>query len=184
MAEMLYGSAPQLWPALPVPGFRAPFAGGAAPSAQMILNSPAPEPAQMAAGWTAPSPVGIGLPSFTASEFATAITPQALLTAVATRRGQPMGPTNDQEIEDFMSDALDLLAGTTDVEVRCESGRTLLTGAVPNKRVKRDVGEIAWAIPSVNDVQNHITIAARRRSRAAGRETDAAAGSGAGRKQA
>jgi hypothetical protein len=35
----------------------------------------------------------------------------ALLVAVAIRRGQPLGPTNDQEIEDFLYAALDLLPG-------------------------------------------------------------------------
>jgi hypothetical protein len=48
-----------------------------------------------------------------------------------------------------------------------------LTGSVPHKRLKRDIGEIAWAIPGVNDVQNNLTIAARRRSRTANRESEA-----------
>ena len=43
--------------------------------------------------------------------------------------------------------------------------RTTLTGQVSHKRLKRDAGEIAWAIPSVNDVQNNVTIVPRRRSR-------------------
>jgi osmotically-inducible protein OsmY len=81
-----------------------------------------------------------------------------------------MGPTNDQEIEDFVYDALELLPGTNEIEVRSEGGRVLLTGSVQQKRLKRDVGEIAWAIPGVNDVQNNVTIVARRRPRPAGRE--------------
>jgi hypothetical protein len=89
----------------------------------------------------------------------------ALLTAVAIRRGQP-APTSDAEIEDLYYDTLELLAGTAEVEIRCESGRVTLTGNVPHKRQKRDVGEIAWAIPSVADVQNNVTIAPRRRARA------------------
>jgi len=103
----------------------------------------------------------------------------SLLTAVAMRRGQPLGPTNDQEVEDFIYDALELLPGTSEVEVRCESGRAMLSGTVQQKRAKRDIGEIAWAIPAVQDVQNNVTIAARRRARAApGREIDAPAASG------
>jgi len=104
----------------------------------------------------------------------------SLLTAVAMRRGQPLGPTNDQEVEDFIYDALDLLPGTSEVEVRCESGRATLSGTVQQKRAKRDIGEIAWAIPAVQDVQNNVTIAARRRTRAtsSARETDAPAASG------
>jgi BON domain-containing protein len=89
----------------------------------------------------------------------------ALLAAVAMRRGQPLGPTSENEIEDFVYDALDLLSGGSDVDVRCEGGRVTLTGSVPHKRLKRDIGEIAWTIPAVNDVQNNIAIAARRRSR-------------------
>jgi BON domain-containing protein len=107
----------------------------------------------------------------------------ALVAAVALRRGQPMGPTNDQETEDLICDALDLLPGASDVEIRCENGRATLTGSVPHKRVKRDVGEIAWAIPSVNDVQNNVTIAPRRRSRTPTREAEASSPAGSSRKQ-
>lgn len=103
-------------------------------------------------------------------------TASAVVAAVAIRRGQPAGPTTDAEIEDFLYDAFDLIPGTSDVEVRCEGGRVTFTGNVPNKRHKRDVGELAWAIPSIIDVQNTVTITARRRSRAAARETETQAG--------
>jgi BON domain-containing protein len=103
-------------------------------------------------------------------ETISGVTAVGLLAAVAMRRGQPQGPTNDQEVEDFLYEALDLLGGTSDVEIRCEGGRTALTGTVPHKRVKRDIGEIAWAIPAINDVQNNVTIASRRRTRTANRE--------------
>ena len=115
------------------------------------------------------------MPAFTGPEIAIGVTAPVLLATVAMRRGQPLGPTNDHEIEDFLYDALDLLPGATDVEVRCEGGRATFTGSVPHKRVKRDIGEIAWAVPTLNDVQNNITIAARRRSRPPGREAEAAA---------
>jgi hypothetical protein len=101
----------------------------------------------------------------------TGVTPSGLLAAVAIRRGQPQGPTNDHEVEDFIYDAIDLLPGTSEVEVRCEGGRATLTGSVQHKRLKRDVGEIAWAIPALNDVQNNVTITSRRRSRI-GREVE------------
>jgi osmotically-inducible protein OsmY len=94
--------------------------------------------------------------------------------AVALRRRQLSGPASDSEIEDFLYDALDLLPGASDVEVRCDSGRATLTGGVSQKRLKRDTGEIAWAIPGINDVQNNITIAPRRRARAANREAEPA----------
>jgi hypothetical protein len=110
------------------------------------------------------------------------ITAPALLTAIAARRGQPQGPTSDHDVEEFIYDAVELLPGAGDVEVRCEGGRVTLTGSVPHKRLKRDVGEIAWAIPGINDVQNTVGIATRRRSRAFTREPEAQP-SGAGRKQ-
>ena len=113
---------------------------------------------------------------------AAGVTAPLLLAAVAMRRGQPHGPTNDQEVEDFIYDAFELLPGASDVEVRCEGGRVTLTGTVQHKRVKRDVGEIAWAIPVLHDVQNNITIASRRRTRTAGREAETAPAS-QGRKQ-
>jgi hypothetical protein len=106
----------------------------------------------------------------------------AILAAVAMRRGQPMGPTNDQELEEFLYDVLELLSGASEVEVRCEGGRATLTGSVHHKRLKHDVGEIVWAIPHIADVQNNITIATRRRSRPTSREGEALA-TPAGRKQ-
>jgi BON domain len=134
------------------------FAGGVMP----IFAGPS-----VGAGLSAvaSSPLPTGVPALTASEIAVGVTAPWLLTAVAMRRGQPLGPNNDQEIEDFISDAFDLLPGTNDVEVRVEGGRATLTGSVPHKRLKRDVGEIAWTIPTVNDVQNNVTITQRRRSR-------------------
>jgi osmotically-inducible protein OsmY len=99
------------------------------------------------------------------------------------RRGQLAGPANDQDVEDFIYDALELLPGSNDIEVRCENGRVTLSGTVAHKRLKRDSGEVVWAIPSVNDVVNNITIATRRRSRVQGREMEGTS-SPAGRKPA
>ena len=111
------------------------------------------------------------------------VTAPALLAAIAMRRGQPQGPTSEQDVEEFIYDALELLSGAGDIEVRCEGGRVSLTGSVPHKRFKRDAGEIAWAIPGISDVNNTITITARRRSRAFSRETETPP-SGQSRKQA
>ena len=110
------------------------------------------------------------------------VTTHALLAAVAIRRGQPQGPTSDQDVEEFIYDALELLSGAGDVEVRSEGGRVSLTGSVPHKRIKRDAGELAWAIPGITDVNNTVTITARRRSRTFTRETEAPP-SGQNRKQ-
>ena len=108
----------------------------------------------------------------------------ALVAAVALRRGQPHGPTNDQEVEELVFDTLELLSGAGDVDVRCESGRITLSGTVSHKRLKHDIGEIAWAIPSLNDVANNITIASRRRPRPFQREREADVAAAPGRKQA
>jgi BON domain len=197
MAEPLFGPASQLWSSMPGPstGFMQgppgsrplgplgmPFGGGimAGPNPNPIQGDPYAmggnmvNTGQFSAGLSAaivPGPVG-SFPAFSGAEIAVGVAAPALLAAVAMRRGQPLGPTNDQETEDFIYDALDLLPGATDVEVRCEGGRATITGTVPHKRLKRDVGEIAWAIPSLNDVQNNITITARRRSRGQGREPE------------
>ena len=178
MTEPFFAPVPQLWPAIPAPGFGYfPTVPG---SRMLMTPTPATGDVPPSLGTSWPASISGGM-SVTA-DFTPAVTPQALLAAVAVRRGQPMGPTNDPEIEDFICDVLDLLPGSTDVEVRCDSGRATLTGSVSHKRLKRDVGEVAWAIPNVNDVQNNITIATRRRSRATGRDVEAVA-SVAGRKQ-
>src|SRR5258706_11744 len=111
---------------------------------QQLLNQ-SPTPQSFGFGMT-PDSYAYGLPlnslAFAGSPIVTA---PALLAATALRRGQPTGPANDQEIEDFLYDAFELLTGTNEVEVRCEGGRVTLTGSVPHKRLKRDVGEIVWA---------------------------------------
>ena len=105
-----------------------------------------------------------------------------LVAAVAMRRGQPQGPTTDQEVEEVIYDTLELFSGANEVDVRCEGGRVTLSGTVSHKRLKRDLGEIAWAIPTLNDVANNIAIAPRRRTRAFAREREAEPAA-AGRKQ-
>jgi BON domain len=106
-----------------------------------------------------------------------------VIATMALRRGQPQGPTNDQDVEELLYDAIELMPGTGEIEVRCEAGRVSLTGSVPIKRIKRDVGELAWAIPGINDVQNTVNIATRRRTRGFSREPEAQP-TGPSRKQA
>jgi hypothetical protein len=145
MMEPLFASAPSLWSSIPSPGFgwyQAPVGVG---------NRSA------GASGSTFGPV-LGMPEISAS---------ALVAAVAMRRGQPQGPTTDQELEEFTYDTFELLAGAGDVDVRCEAGRVTLTGSVSHKRLKHDLGEIAWAIPAAADVQNNLTITTRRRGRAA-----------------
>ena len=157
-------------PGLTAPGALATaiygYGSSVAPNAQQNLAAPG---------------VAVAYP-FASSPFAAQIadasgvvTASSMLATVAMRRGQPQGPTSDAEVEEFIYDALDLLPGAADVEIRCESGRVTMTGSVQHKRTKRDVGELAWAIPGLQDVQNNISITSRRRARAAGREAEAPA---------
>lgn len=188
MNESLFGTGPQLWPTSPFPGlsyFQPPqvprlFTGGS-----MASTPPVTDPGQGGSGsWTGVTPAALPYAPMPVFPEMPTVTPQALLTAVAIRRGQAVAPSSDQEIEDFISDALDLLPGANDVEVRCENGRATLTGTVSHKRLKRDVGEIVWAIPSVSDVHNNVTITARRRARPSSRDSETPVAAGAGRKQA
>ena len=155
MTDPLFGSvSPPLWPAIPAPVYG--YAPSPLASSQRFGTIAPGGSAQGPA--VVSSPLASGVPAFMA-ETAIGVTAPALLTAVAMRRGQPLGPTNDQEVEDFIYDAFDLLPGTNDVEVRVEGGRAVLSGSVPHKRLKRDLGELAWAIPALNDVQNNVGIA-------------------------
>jgi len=196
MAEALFGTVSPVWSAVPFPGlawFQTPMGANrpiGGPQGPTGISSgvvagvpPGPSPGEPYAfsGGGVPASVNVPFPPFGGPDLG--VTAPALVMAIAMRRGQPAGPTNDQEIEDFIYDALDLLPGAGDVEVRCDAGRTTLTGAVSQKRLKRDVGEIAWAVPAINDVQNNITIAPRRRSRTPSREAEPSAVA-AGRKPA
>lgn len=161
MMETIFGSAPPIWAPLPMIG-RPPSSAGL------------PLASVMSPGFPSPYPPGPTLASNLVGDPHGIVTASSLLAAVAWRRGQPQGPSNDHEVEDFIYDALDLLPGAADVDVRCENGRATLTGSVQHKRTKRDVGEIAWAIPALQDVQNNVSVASRRRGRAnrEGRESD------------
>ncbi|MGE5837759.1 MAG: BON domain-containing protein [Acidobacteriota bacterium] len=162
MMEPFFGSPGPMWAATAPPGFG--WTGASIPAGTSST------------GTTTPVPVAAAFSPFVTTETAAGPTAGAVVVAVAMRRGQPTGPNTDAEIEDFLYDAFELIPGTSEVEVRCEGGRVTLSGNVPNKRHKRDVGEIAWAIPSINDVHNNATITARRRSRASGRETETQSG--------
>jgi BON domain len=181
MIEPMFGTAPSPWPGFSPSGFGWPVPAGSRslPNGPLFSAPPLPPLVGAVAGMPPRGAFAALTPEpYNVTPFPTVLPPDviggysvpALLSAVAMRRGQPLGPTNDQEIEDFVYDALEMLPGTNEVEVRCEGGRITLTGSVPHKRIKRDVGEIAWGIPIVNDVQNSLTIATKRRARPTQRE--------------
>ncbi len=192
--EAVYGSVSPIWAGVPFPSFafQTPMHVGNGPLGPPLFGAsplagiagPLPAAVQSNAAPAAPPNVygyGAGLVAI-GPQGPAGITASSLLTAIALRRGQPQGPANDQEVEDFIYDAFELVPGATDVDVRCESGRVVLSGSVPHKRVKHDVGEIAWAIPALHDIQNNVTIASRRRARASSRDAETSA-SGSARKQ-
>jgi hypothetical protein len=175
MIEPLFGM-----PSTPF-GFQPPIAIASRPMATSFGSSTlAGIPGGMAGAQPASVPGAFPFANNPAAFFGPIVTDPAggmtaplLIAAVAMRRGQPHGPTNDQEVEDFIYDAFEVFPGVADVEVRCEGGRVTLTGSVQHKRLKRDVGEIAWAIPVLHDVQNNVTITSRRRTRSgSSRETE------------
>src|SRR5262245_4180421 len=188
MNETIFGSATPVWTAMPSIGLAyQPMSVGNRPIAAPLFSSTAipagigsaltgaglsAQQTVAGSGYVAPYPFAAhpasALPGHDVNGLVTA---SSLLTAVAQRRGQPQGPVNDHEVEEFIYDALDLLPGTADVDVRSENGRVTLTGVVQHKRTKRDIGEIAWALPGLQDVQNNVSITARRRGRA-GREAE------------
>jgi hypothetical protein len=185
----LAGTPP--WSAMPNMGFawgQAPFA----PNRQAVTGLEGLGPGTQGPAIGAQGPMGFGfatgpgiglrsappmflnsfaapgaLAGFVSPEWPIEVTGPALLAAVAQRRGQPQGPTTDREVEEFLYDVFDLLPGLTEVEVRCEGGRVTLTGSVQHKKLKRDAGEICWAVPAASDVHNNVTISPRRRPRGA-----------------
>ena len=152
-----------------------PAPGPLSPSIYGYGGATTPGVQQFPLGQTLPMPYPFGANpgALLGADPAGFVAAPLLLAAVAFRRGQLQGPTNDQEVEEFIDDALDLIPGAADVEARCENGRAILTGSVHHKRTKRDAGEIAWSIPGIQDVQNNVSIASRHRPRTTARDTEA-----------
>jgi len=173
MAEPMFGAVSPMWSTISSPRvtwFQAPQG----PQGPMSGAGPIGVIPAGIAGAPGPASFAAPFPTF-GPDLASGVTAPALVSAIAIRRGQPAGPTSDPEIEDFIYDALDLFPGSNEVEVRCDSGRMSLMGSVSQKRLKRDIGEIAWAIPGITDVQNNITITPKRRSRAQNRDGEPSA---------
>src|SRR5262249_19578467 len=155
-----FGSVTPTWPAAYTPAFGYPQTP-VTQSPQSIGPLPVPTPqaaAMLSHGTISGAPVGTAFPINTYGLSSTVpalagLTPNplpvagpltgvdarfgiaapVLLAAVGMRRGQPLGPTNETEIEEFIYDALELLSGAGDVDVRCEGGRVTLMGSVPHK---------------------------------------------------
>jgi hypothetical protein len=192
MTQGLFGSVTPSWtgisPSQVWPAFGTSFTGAESVPGPMIgygLTSGLGQFASSGLGYA-----NAGLPAMTSGNIGTpfivpgGVPAATVIATMAMRRGQPQGPVSDQDVEELLYDAIELMPSAGEVEVRCEGGRVSLTGSVPNKRVKRDVGELAWAISGINDVHNALNIATRRRSRGFARESEPQQPSGQSRKQA
>lgn len=85
------------------------------------------------------------------------------------------GAMNDQELKDFVENAIDndpAIPAQAMISVDARNGVVTLTGTVPNKRIKHAAGDDAWFVPQVTDVDNEIQVVPRReRGTRAGGET-------------
>lgn len=76
----------------------------------------------------------------------------------------------DDQVRDMIYDSIDadpVVPYDSDVNVEVTGGVVTLTGTVPSKRIKHAIGDDAWWVPGVWDVNNNIQITARRKVREA-----------------
>lgn len=78
----------------------------------------------------------------------------------------PVGPTtlDDDAIAEMIYDALEAdptIPADVDVDVDVSGGIVTLRGSVPSKYIKHKIGDAAWWIPDVVDVNNQITVTRR-----------------------
>lgn len=87
------------------------------------------------------------------------------------------GMASDDQIRDMVYDSIDAdptVPSNVEVSIDVRDGIVTLSGTVPSKRVKHALGDAAWWIPSVVDVNNAIKVAPRKR----GEETQRGRASG------
>jgi hypothetical protein len=111
---------------------------------------------------------GLGLGALSAGTGGFGSSYQGLLSQQFRQTGLP----TDAEIEEIINDALDqhpAIPLDADIEIKTDGGQVVLSGTVPDKRIKRAAGEIAWWIPGVTDVNNTIVVSGRRQAQASRR---------------
>lgn len=75
------------------------------------------------------------------------------------------GWPSDEQIQEMIYDSIDadpVVPYDSDITVEVTGGVVTLSGTVPNKRVKHAVGDDAWWVPGVWDVNNNLQIVGRR----------------------
>jgi|GEM_PF-2050745 len=86
------------------------------------------------------------------------------------------GLPTDSEIVEMIYDAMDddpVVPFDADINVDSNAGTVTLTGTVHSKLVKHAVGDDAWWIPGVDDVQNNLQVVSRRVTPSGGRPAPA-----------
>jgi len=80
----------------------------------------------------------------------------------------PAQSLDDESIRELVYDTIDaapMILPDVDVEIDVNAGVVTLKGRVPGKRTKHAVGEAAWWIPGVVDVNNQLQVSPRRERR-------------------
>ncbi|MGQ9675150.1 MAG: BON domain-containing protein [Chloroflexota bacterium] len=89
------------------------------------------------------------------------------------------GTPSDEQIKEMIYDSIDAdpaVPFDSDISVDVTGGIVTLTGTVPSKRIKHAVGDDAWWVPGVWDVNNNIQVTGRRERREGGAEMRAPEG--------
>ncbi|TAK31734.1 MAG: BON domain-containing protein [Chloroflexota bacterium] len=76
------------------------------------------------------------------------------------------GMASDDQIRGLVYDAIDAdptIPPGVEINVDVKDGIVTLSGTVPSKRIKHSVGDTAWYLPAVTDVNNNIQVTPRRR---------------------
>lgn len=75
------------------------------------------------------------------------------------------GFADDEQIKEMVYNSIDAdpsIPANADINVEVDGGVVTLTGTVPSKRTKQAVGDAAWWIPDVIDVNNQMKVQPRK----------------------
>src|SRR5690348_9221468 len=114
--DAFFGSGASMWTAPTLGavgvGYQLPMMAAPPSIGSASFGGPQMPSAEMTPGFprTGSPPIAVPVPAtptmgMTTLATAMGVTPGSLLAAVGMRRGQPQGPANDQEVEEFLYDA-------------------------------------------------------------------------------
>lgn len=171
-----YGFGPGMGPGFG--GMAPPVAGGFPGGFGMPFMGPAGFPG-MFGGMMAPMPFGGG------PFFGPGFAPWQIGPGYWPYTWPAFGvPPSDEQIREMIYDAIDadpLVPYDSDINVEVTGGVVTLTGTVPSKRIKHAIGDDAWWIPGVWDINNNIQVVPRKERVAAEGAAAQPAGGRAGR---